>query len=215
MSEQGEVPQDIESTTTTPFDAAYQVVTQLREQVTGNKLDSLLAWFPTPERQQALEAADKDTKAAFTAEALGHYIDWQDAVSFLHIYRPQDGGTAAGELGLTQEESYAILPTVQEVTKGVDQYANYLVQTVNEGNLPLIASKVTTTGQAIGLHQELMGVLGGDMEDAKITFSDGTSIDDAFDTIIYLFDEASRKTVVEKASYDPTTREYLLHLPKR
>jgi len=162
----------------TPYEKARSAVQKIRSVEGAEQVKDLVTWFPTPERQKEIQASDPDAQAEFVARAFGRTTDWDDAVGMLDMWRPQDGGTAGDDLGLTQEQSFALVPATRKVTYAVEHYIDDMVKHNLHDNLPLVASHLQTFGQAVGFRSMEMSRYYSDHKEPAeidITLPDGST----------------------------------------
>ena len=134
-----------------PYEHASTLIDQVKAQ--SPHLSKLVAWFPSAEDYLAMQKASDEEKADSIVETLGNEVRWHDAVDFLHMYRPQDGYTAAGGLGMSRDEAFEVLPLVSSTSLGLTNYSEHLINDLLKGNMAILASRLKTVGQAVGFHQ--------------------------------------------------------------
>lgn len=181
-----------------------QLVQELRSVYPHSKLPSLAAWFPDLTRQRVIAEADPDNIAAFTAQSLGHVAAWEDAIRYLSIYRPQDGGTAAGDLGLTQDEAGYLSPLDKQISMAWEAYTNYLIEDLLKGDLTLVATKLQTAGQAVGFYTNIFSRSRKVQKEVntRIRFVDTSEELNSMDGIFFLLDELPRETMISSPNYN-------------
>lgn len=204
---------------TSPHQRIFQSVESLRAKAHGTGLEKLLSWFPDPKQAESLKNASKEAKAAHTVDALGRMVDWMDATDMLHVYRPQDGGTAAGRLGLTYDQSLALFTDVTKITRDINEYTKATVHELSEGDFPFIATHLKTAGQALGfgmvMREELSRQKNNDeIINVEVEFADGAAKleSDFGDGYVYMTD-APRDTPIIKSEYTPETETLRLLVP--
>lgn len=182
----------------------------------SEKLRDLTTWFPSEERKREITALPPEEKAEYVADVLGRITGFIDAIEGLEHYREQDGSTTAAHLGLSRNDAALVYPHVLESIRLMDTYTDNLINVDLQKNYALIASKIKTAGQAMGLQRALYRV----PENANsgvgvlINFRDGSAgLTDGIDGVLYLEGSVERNVPVEMVSYNPEEKNLSLTLP--
>ena len=147
VAERTDIPQQ------TPHDRVRLFLAELDDHPEAGQIKNLIAWFPTEERQKEIQEADTDTQAEFVASILGRAVKWSDSVTFLDMWRPQDGnGTRGEKFGLDQYQAIDIAPITNNISRALLTYIDDMIENTLDDNLELISSKIHFASEALGLN---------------------------------------------------------------